>query len=285
MRHKRKTLLALLSLFSVSAFPHTLRLPVPGLVVSPGGGSSTSTAWLKNYSLLVPAYFYPGSGAATPGWDTLVSLSQSRSVGLAVVINPDSGPGVSIDSNYQQVVQALNSGSALTLGYVHLSWGSRPMSDVLADITAWSQMYPVRGLFLDEYPSTPSAAVQSNLNQLYSKAASLGLQVFANVGTAPSDVLLSGSGFADVFVDYEDVYANLAGNPQSTLAQSLRPSRLAALVSSIPGLQQTLLTLHATRNEGWLYLSSLAQDVSYDGGLPPEFGALVQAIQSGVLPA
>jgi hypothetical protein len=101
---------------------------------------------------LVPAYFYPVAGSP---WDDLVDAAGT--IPVTAILNPASGPGGAQDSNYVAVVDALRAAGGAVVGYVHSSWGSRPMAEVTAEIDRYADWYDIDGIFVDEM-STSAAA-------------------------------------------------------------------------------------------------------------------------------
>lgn len=72
-----------------------------------------SEATVSDQKLAIPAYFYP-SGDGTDYWN---SIAKANRVGIAVV-NPNSGPGSTSDSNYVKVItDSINAGHKV-IGYV-----------------------------------------------------------------------------------------------------------------------------------------------------------------------
>jgi hypothetical protein len=103
--------------------------------------------------LLVPAYFYP-AGDGLKAWKRLIDSASLAPV--AAIVNPDSGPGKSLDDSYAQLFRIAKGSKIILIGYVTLSYGKRPISAVKADVDSWLQVYPdIRGIFFDEQPSNP----------------------------------------------------------------------------------------------------------------------------------
>lgn len=96
--------------------------------------------------ILLPLYVYPGTNAAI--WAPLkTAITAYPSVQWQIIINPNNGPGTKPsspypDTNYIAGIKALKKYSNVkTLGYVHTSYGRRPVNDIRADInnyTNWS---------------------------------------------------------------------------------------------------------------------------------------------------
>lgn len=101
--------------------------------------------------LWVPAYFYP-AGEGLADWDRLIAAAEKAPV--IAVVNPGSGPGKQIDPNYTTVTRRARKAGVTLIGYVHVSYGKRPLADVRADVDRWLDFYPaIQGFMLDEQPS------------------------------------------------------------------------------------------------------------------------------------
>src|SRR5829696_6590684 len=96
---------------------------------------------------LVPAYFYP-SGAGNTFWEALNAAAPR--VPLTAILNPNSGPGSSSDSNYRRVTTALRNAGGRAIGYVHTSYTARPIGDVKTEVDQYLSFYSVDGFFVDE---------------------------------------------------------------------------------------------------------------------------------------
>jgi Spherulation-specific family 4 len=84
-----------------------------------------------------------------------------------VILNPDSGPGASpytVDEYMLQILKINNFTNVETVGYVHTSFATRNISDVLEDVAIYSgwntnanattgSKLAVHGIFFDEAPS------------------------------------------------------------------------------------------------------------------------------------
>ena len=102
--------------------------------------------------IVVPAYFYPSPGSA---WNQLTAAA-SR-VPITAILNPNSGPGTSVDPNYGAAVDQLRAAGGKVLGYVHTSYAARPLADVEAEIDAYHRWYHIDGIFIDEMTSDANA--------------------------------------------------------------------------------------------------------------------------------
>ncbi|KAF7539112.1 hypothetical protein G7Z17_g12500 [Cylindrodendrum hubeiense] len=109
--------------------------------------------------VLVPLYIYPLEEA----WEPLFDLARALpNVSFVTVINPCNGPGPDAlpDASYCDVLHRLNSVPNIhCLGYVHCTYGTRPLDAIHADIDTyrgWNGTFQIDGIFFDETPSDPS---------------------------------------------------------------------------------------------------------------------------------
>jgi hypothetical protein len=98
----------------------------------------------RRMAIGVPLYSYPPSV-----WSTYIALGMPD-IGIAI-LNPNSGPGTSPDPGYVTAYAALLAKGTRVLGYVHTSYGTRPIAEVKAEIDTYLLFYPkVSGIFFDE---------------------------------------------------------------------------------------------------------------------------------------
>ena len=105
---------------------------------------------------VVPLYIHPLADPAA--WRSAAACGPP----LNVVVNVHNGPGSAPDPSYAEATRALAEAGVGMLGYVYLSYGTRPLADVLDDVARWSA-YPVTGAFLDCAPADAYAAGQIRL--------------------------------------------------------------------------------------------------------------------------
>ncbi|KAF3761883.1 hypothetical protein M406DRAFT_234055, partial [Cryphonectria parasitica EP155] len=111
--------------------------------------------------ILVPLYIYP-----TPEtWAPLYRAADAQpDLDFYVVVNPANGPGLGAlpDANYVDALARLTAlGNVRVIGYVHCSYGRRPVEDIVADVEAYARWegemgktIVVDGIFIDETPSS-----------------------------------------------------------------------------------------------------------------------------------
>ncbi|KAK4561666.1 hypothetical protein LTR86_004345 [Recurvomyces mirabilis] len=193
-------------------------------------------------TILVPLYIYPANGS----WDSLYKAIGSRpNLNFTAIINPSSGPGNASTpgADYVAAIQKLNSFSNVqSVGYVHTSLATRPIDEVLADIsvyTGWSHTtnLTMHGIFFDEMPVNYSAATADYVGQIdvavkTSQGISSPRLVLHNPGAVPDPRLVLDT--TDVTISFEGDY-NTFVQQQATLSSLPQPrSRYGVVVHSTP---------------------------------------------------
>jgi len=106
---------------------------------------SSSPRWL------IPAYANPCCDGGPALWSAVIAAAQTRPQQIAVIVNPDSGPGASpIDPNYisaggQGPLVTLASTAAVLVGYIATDYGNRDINVVRAEMTRYSDAAYWRG--------------------------------------------------------------------------------------------------------------------------------------------
>jgi hypothetical protein len=254
---------------AASSTTPTVTTPAPVPVLTPTPSATTSIG------LLVPAYFDPTVDQAD--WNTLISAAGMAP--LMAVMNPDNGPGASQNPAYMSNVNAINAAGGKVIGYVHTSYGTRPLADVEQDVATYLAWYPVQGFFVDEMASSDSAANLSDYGQLaaYIRAQAPAAKIVANPGGT------FGEGFpsnhvADVFIDEEDLQNNTNATAQASWVSAFPASMFAEIAIQSSADQAEVGWLVSTRHVGWVYTTSLPLDPNPYQTLPGDFIAEIASL-------
>lgn len=92
-------------------------------------------------------YIYPTTKTT---WQKLFDSYKSQSINAWAIINVNSGPGTSLDSNYARAVVELHSSGIKSLGYVRTDYARQSLATVKGEIDRWKQYYLPHGIFFDE---------------------------------------------------------------------------------------------------------------------------------------
>ena len=105
---------------------------------------------------------------------------------FTVVVDVDNVPGTGRDPAYTAAMSRLADAGVGLLGRVDLGYGTRPLTEIIADIDRWAG-YPVHGAFFDRAPATPYAV--GTVARAAKAARRAGLaEVVLNPGVVPDAV-------------------------------------------------------------------------------------------------
>ncbi|MGH9088414.1 MAG: spherulation-specific family 4 protein [Acidimicrobiales bacterium] len=237
----------------------------------PATGSHSGSAATRCPTVVVPAYFTPHSQGA---WNTIAS---GHSDVAWVIMNPDTGPGPSVQPGYRRILRRLRRAGERVLGYVPTRQGHRSTASLLAEVDHYRTWYGVRDIFFDEAPTGTSS------EPLYRRlvAAVHARHGFAalNPGTVPAVGYFT---FADAVVTFESTAARYERT-------SRRPRRLAGVpdrkiwnivVQAPRQALRPVIEVATDRRAGVLYVTDGGPPNSYDH-LPSYWSSEVRALRSG----
>lgn len=224
--------------------------------------------------MLIPLY----SGPASDPVDWRKVEWASSKIPLAVVVNPNNGPGHHIYSDYLPVIQKLEAKKALVLGYIPTNNGKKNFSVVWKDVVTYHNKYHTNGIFLDEMPSSGTKThlryyhhIAYTIHEYYPH-----MKIFGNPGINFSRKFMNTG--INTFVDDEDIASNVNAQPQSKWVNKYSPIRFAEITLATVNDLKEIDFLRATRHIGYLYVTNQTLQ-SNDGNpyatLPTDFGAEV----------
>src|SRR5437660_833360 len=259
----------------VFCFPILVALTFSSVVAAvPGTAFAASSLTFGNSGLAIPLYTYPCFTATQCTWTTVIQARQAYpSVPLLAVINPNSGPGRSIDPNYVQGIKNLQAAGVVVLGYVSTGYGRLSLSKVESQVSSYKNWYSVNGIFFDGMAYvTGSEKYYSTLN---SYVKSLGMTY--TMGNPGTTTLKSYIGTLDSIIIYEG-----AGTPSlsyltsATFYPSYSKSNFGFLAYSVPSLDTSFETSTSTYVQ-WMYITNDGLSNPWDT-LPPYFMTEVGAL-------
>ena len=222
--------------------------------VAPG---TTGQSWL------VPAYQYPTDGTM---WATLADTAPTTRPAY-VIVNVDSGPGTTLDSNYVAAITNAEAAGWTMLGYVDTAEASASVSSVESQVETWRSLYGVQDIFLDDV--TGAAANLSYYETLTGYVHSLGGSDVLNPGAPPASGYLS-TNVCNGIVVMEDTLAAFESNPPPNYSGS--SVQIAYIITSGPSQADLLSTLQAIKSRGGNLVYVSDQGNSYSD-LPSYFAA------------
>ena len=236
-----------------STLHHARILPIAWfaiLVVLSLGSSRAPAAELE---IVVPAYFYPAVGS---DWNDLNAAANV--VPITAIMNPGNGPGNLQDSNYVAAVNSFRASGGRVIGYVHTSYTSRPLQQVLNDIDKYHNWYNIDGIFVDEMANTGPAERLNYYRDIYNHVKSIvpNWEVTGNPGTTTLEQYLTWP-TADRLMVFENVGASYPGYTPSSWNFSYDSTNFVHLVHTESSSDDMLsaLQLALQRNAGGIYVT------------------------------
>lgn len=224
------------------------------VVASLLGAGSVGAA--EPMGLLVPAYFYP-EGKGLTWWANLASAA--RKAPVMVILNPDSGPGTTLDTDYLKVVQDARAAGARVIGYVYTLYGARPLAQVTRDINLYRDLYPVDGIFIDEMANAGDRTQTLYYSAIYQyvKALDPKYTVVSNPGTDAAEIYMSLPA-TDLMVNFEWTAATYKRYQPPAYMKKYGAARSAHLIhdSTNKPASLALVDTAAQRGAGWIYVTN-----------------------------
>lgn len=115
-------------------------------------GSPTALAsWdTTNQHELIPLYVYPNWWVSGNPWYQVCDTMNAAGGASTAIMNPNSGPGTSRNSDYDYVINRCHAASNHVIGYVDTGYGKVALNTVKANIDKYYSWYNIDGIFLDE---------------------------------------------------------------------------------------------------------------------------------------
>jgi hypothetical protein len=237
----------------------TCMLALALIVAATGSASAGAATWgTDNQHQLVPAYFYPNWWNTSNDWYRMCDAMNTTGGASTAVMNPDGGPGAGANPDYAQALAHCHAVGQRVVGYVHTSYGSRPLADVGADIDAFYASYPgIDGILVDEMSTDP--ATRSYYESIYARVhAEPGVhQVVGNPGGTPSTAWQLTAPVADILVVFEGTGSQyLDWTPPAWLG-GVAAGQISHLVYSTPSevTMQQVCARSKTLNAGNMYVT------------------------------
>lgn len=207
-------------------------------------------------NVLVPAYFYP-DGARLVYWDALNAAAAK--VPLVAILNPNSGPGTSVDPNYTNVLASFLASGGRAIGYVYTGYGTRSLAVVKSEVDKYRTFYPgVEGIFVDEMANDSSASNLTYYGNLYAHIRSNqpNALIVGNPGTHTLETYLTQPA-ANVLVTFENDtgYPGYVPDAWTTNHGASNFCHLTYAVTNAATMTN-YLQLAVARNAAWVFVQS-----------------------------
>ncbi|BBM99709.1 hypothetical protein MPTK1_1g23210 [Marchantia polymorpha subsp. ruderalis] len=189
--------------------------------------------------IIAPSYVYPCS-ITTPScaW---YSFSNGADI---VIINPNSGPGTTANSDYVNLISAIRASTdtfiTTILGYVATTYGAKSQAAVNAETDLYNSLYKVDGIFFDEASTdcTKTSYYSNIVSHVQDTTMSPTGQDYTilNWGTNGPECFLqttSGNVPADNFVTFENSHASYASYAPLAYMANYAPARFYHIVYNV----------------------------------------------------
>jgi hypothetical protein len=193
----------------------------------------------------IPAYFYPSAGSHA--WEAVAGMSR----GTVLVVNPASGPGAGIDSNYSAALHRIRLLGFRLYGYVDTDYGARSADPIEADARQYRQWYGLTRVFLDQTAS--GAPFLRHYGRIAARLHQAGFEVAMNPGQP--DIDRRYLDLAEHVVTFEGAYETYRSQAFPGWAGQYPRDKIWHLVYRVPdaATMRKALSLAWQRNAGVFY--------------------------------
>jgi hypothetical protein len=130
---------------SIAAVACAISMPASAQRATKKAGEAVRPVAMR---LWVPAYYYP-FGPGLREWERLIAAA--RSVPIVAIVNPASGPGDHVDTNFAAVLPRARRAGVTLVGYIGTQYTRKPLDQVKREVDTFLTFYPdIRGYHFDE---------------------------------------------------------------------------------------------------------------------------------------
>jgi len=243
---------------------------VTAKLLSGGGGPAPSSS-RSCQNAFVPAFFY--------GSEIWTQAAHSKPAPKVMILDISGmGAGTAPETHFQSVVREAKKAGVTILGYSSTAFGSRPLSQIEADVRNYKAWYGVTDIFLDEVRGVGSQLPYYRALYGYIHGINRGSSVWLNPGNYPDEGYMS---VGNVVMAFEGPYTSYTGIHVPSWAYRYSPSRFANTIYATAGSQvNNAISLSRSRNAGYVYVTNRSGSNPYDG-LPSYWETENSAITAG----
>lgn len=232
-----------------------------------GAGVGGQAGAASSNGSIVPLYTYPTHAS----WAAICAAKQAHpSVVVIAIVNPNSGPGSAVESEFTKGIASLVAAGVVPIGYVSTDYTKRGLATVKADVDHWHAWYPkVQGIFFDEQSNQAGDEQFYRDASAYTKAQGMTLTV-GNPGTGVAASYLD---TVDVMTIYES-----AGVPSLASLNKYAAARGHYAIIPYAATFDAAFVKSARASVGYVYLTNDDLPNPWDS-LPTTFDALLAALE------
>src|SRR3989475_2432669 len=144
-------------------------------------------------------YINPGPNGIN--WQPLIAAKQAHPrVPIIAMINPNSGPGTSYDSNFNTGINNMRASGIIVLGYIGTKYCAMSIATAEGQIDTYHSFYKLDGFLFDEMKNTPGCESYYSTLTNYAKSTYGDTLIIGNPGTS---TIQSYVGTVDNIIIYE----------------------------------------------------------------------------------
>jgi hypothetical protein len=194
----------------------------------------------------VPAFFY-----ASGIWQ---QAANTKPVPSYMILDISGlGAGSSPVGHFQSIVKKEQAAGVTILGYSSTAYGSRPLSQIEADVRHYKAWYGVSDVFLDEVKGIRSQLPYYRKLADYIRSANPATSIWINPGDFPDPAYMSVS---NVVMAFEGPYTAYHNIDVPSWVFDYKSNRFANTIYATSGSQVTsAINLSKTRNAGYVYVT------------------------------
>ena len=197
-------------------------------------------SWAGQIGVVVPSYFYPGTGGpggTGDGWAAMAAAAGQ--VPVTAVLNPNSGPLAGpADPSYVTAMTNLENAGGKVVAYVYTNNGSAPLATVESQVSTYITQYgsQINGFFLDGMYVTPGTLSYYQSLASYIKGLNASYTIIGNPGQPYLNGVSAANylSTADVFNIFEGTNSGASGFNTFPFGQnwyqSYPPGRFSSII-------------------------------------------------------
>lgn len=143
---KRRAYVSIVAVATAVLLSSVFESPRSGCVRA--GASEVASDRAIRMRIWIPAYFYP-FGPGLREWNRLIAAA--KNVPIVAIVNPASGPGDHVDTNFAAILPRAKNAGVTLVGYVSTQYARKPLDRVKREIEDFLRFYPdITGFHFDE---------------------------------------------------------------------------------------------------------------------------------------
>ena len=234
--------------------------------------SSHQASAVSPTGVIIPLYSYPTNAE----WNAVAQAKLAHpSVPIIAIINPNSGSGITKDTNFVIGIQNLQAAGVVVVGYVPTKYGAASISSAETMIDNYKNWYSVNGINFDQMANV---AGYENYYSTLSTYAKVNDGMSMTVGNPGADTLPSYIGTVDNITIYEG-----AGVPPILNLEgwhtSYSKSNFSMVAYAVSSLDSTFVS-SASNYVGYMYITDATLPNPYDT-IPSYWNTLVADLDTG----